>query len=161
MTREVQYRVIETYTPISNTKIKDGNPINNVKPWISIKKKQVKNRQRTISGLGLTHEGSFRAQNIENEDSNAAFEMFVLRSFVIDLGSAQHLKTNSLIRARFDFVIWPRAETSKEKWNVLYTRDRSAIKGAYFSSLYVWLRSIFESHGHVSSKTSTSRLASS
>ena len=43
------------------------------------------------------------------------------------------------------------------KLKVLYVRERSAIKGAYLSSLKAWLQSIFESHGQVNSNNMTSR----
>ena len=43
------------------------------------------------------------------------------------------------------------------KLKVLYVRERSAIKGAYLSSLKAWLRSIFASHGQVNSNNMTSR----
>ena len=59
-------------------------------------------------------------------------------------------------RERLSFEIWPRADISMEKKETTRVRERSAIRGAYFSDLKLWLLTMFVSQGQVSSKTNTS-----
>ena len=79
------------------------------------KHKRKTNNQRTINGPGLVQAGSLRAENKEYEASRAAFEHFSVRDLLSFLRSPQQRYTNSLRRARLDFVTWPRTETSNEK----------------------------------------------
>ena len=43
-----------------------------------------------MRGLGEDHDGSLRAENMLNEDSNANFEQLVMSGFKIGLGPSQH-----------------------------------------------------------------------
>ena len=68
-----------------------------------------------FNSTGFTHDGSLRAQKIENELNNAALEAHC-STFLTSLpGLAQLRKINSFKRQRFSFEICPRTETSTEK----------------------------------------------
>ena len=108
--------------------------------------------QNAIRGGGLTHEGSLRAAKRLKEVRSAAFELFFKSNFVAPFASSQHLYAKAFKRARFCVVTWPRAEISTENVKTLKDLDKSTKRGAYFSSLNEWLRSMFLSQGQVSSK---------
>ena len=110
---------------------------------------------------GSAHEGSLRAVNTENDERRATLEQIGINSLKTLFGSEQMRYMNAFRRFLFAPVIWPRTETSTEKWKVLYVRERSATRGAYFPSLKSWLRSILPSHGHVSSNNTAIRELSS
>ena len=64
---------------------------------------------------GSDHEGSFRAENTENDANNATLEQIwtiLLKTF---LGSEQTRYVKAFKRFLLSFVTWPRTETSTEK----------------------------------------------
>ena len=99
--------------------------------------------------------GSLRAEKMEYDVKRAALEDARMRGLKRQLLSVQHLKRKLFKRERFSLVTCPRADTSIEKKDTTYRWARSAISGEYFSVLKVWLRAMFDSQGHVSSKTIT------
>ena len=109
-----------------------------------------------ISGAGSSQDGSLRAEKILKDDKRAAFD--TIRTIAFDKlpGLSQHFKRKLFKRAWLLFVTWPRAETSTAKKETTRVSERSETSGAYFSDLNKWLRSMFESHGQVSSKIITS-----
>ena len=82
----------------------------------------------------------------------AALEHVEINRFISVLRTSQHFSENALRRDLFCLVMKPRADTSTENWNTVKLRDKSATRGAYLPSLYVWLLSILVSHGDVNSK---------
>ena len=108
-------------------------------------------------GNGEFQDGSFRELKILKEESREALEQQAKNVFNSLLLTLLHRRANDLSRALFCLVIRPRAATSTEKLKTRYSRDISAIIGAYLFSLYSWERSMFRSHGQVSSKRTTSR----
>ena len=118
-------------------------------------------QDRTFNGGGEDHEGSFLAWKMLKEERIEALEHPATSFFTSVFETSQHFIANNFNRALFCLVMRPRAEISTENWDTLKARDRSATNGAYFPSLYSWLRSILVSHGQVSSKMTTVRLCSS
>ena len=117
----------------------------------------IKTNQRTVRGGGSSHDGSLRAAKMLYDERSAAFDETRINDLAFRPEPSQHLWKKPFKRDWLSFVIWPRAETSMEKKWTIRSRDKSATRGAYFSDLYWWLREIFESHGHVNSKTITSK----
>ena len=72
------------------------------------------NQERTISGKGEDHEGSFLAEKILKDVRIAAFEHIFIRFSISTLRASQHLSVKALIRALFSFEIKPLADTSTE-----------------------------------------------
>ena len=93
---------------------------------------------------------------MEKDESSAAFDAMRTEGLKSFFGSEQILKRKALRRELFSFVTWPLAETSIEKKWTIWVCDRSAIRGAYFSDLKLWLLTMFVSHGQVNLKTKTS-----
>ena len=75
------------------------------------------------------------------------------KDYVTLLESAQQRKVNSFKRAWFAFDTCPRAESTMEKWQTLKSRDKFAC--LLYTNAHV------QYYGHVSSRTTTSRLDSS
>ena len=111
---------------------------------------------RTISGGGSSQLGSLRAEKMLYDDKRAALEAIRIRDLEVNAVPLQDLKKKHLSRDWFSFVTWPRAETSTEKKWTMKLLARSATRGAYFSDLKLWLRTMLESHGQVSSNRITS-----
>ena len=120
------------------------------------KKKDSNKNYLTTKGGGSSHVGSPRALKIVYDESNAAFEDTQISDLKIARWAVQDLRRNALRRERLSFEIWPLAETSMGKKDTTCLWERSVMRGAYFSALKLWLRTIFASHGHVNSKTMTS-----
>ena len=116
---------------------------------------------RTTRGSGEDQDGSFHAWNMLKEVSNEALEQLSINFRISAFLTSQHFKANAFKRERFCLLIKPRADISTEKWNTRKSCSKSETNGAYLSSLYVWLRSIFDSHGQVSSNKTQTRLSSS
>ena len=96
-------------------------------------------------GAGFNHDGSLRAQKIENDANRAAFEALSDTLFAKPLGLKQHLYTKAFNRHRFSLVSCPRTDTSIENWKTENRWAKSATRVEYFSCLYSWLRWTFKS----------------
>ena len=66
------------------------------------------------NGTGLNQDGSLRAQNIENEDNNAALELHLIIRPANLPGLSQQRKIRARMRLWFSFDIWPRTVISIE-----------------------------------------------
>ena len=86
----------------------------------------------TTSGLGLSQEGSLRAEKMVNDVNNAALETDRY-AFLWCAPPPQQRKKKFFKRVRLSVVICPRTDTLNEKWKTLKFPARSLIRGAYFS----------------------------
>ena len=103
------------------------------------------------------HVGSFLAEKIEKELSNAALEMPVISLTADGRLWPEICQRKDFTRALFTFVNWPRTDTSKQNTSTLNPTERSLISGAYFRTFKLWLVSTLESQGTVSSNKTTLR----
>ena len=103
------------------------------------------------------HVGSFLAEKIEKELSNAALEMFVMSLTADGRLWPEICQRKDFTRALFTFVNWPLTDTSKQNTSTLKPTERSLTSGAYFRTFRSWLVSTLESQGTVSSNNTTFR----
>ena len=89
----------------------------------------------TRRGAGSSQVGSWRAEKMLYDDSNAALEEIRISDLEMALLLSQHLWRKHLRRDWLFLVICPRAETSTEKNDEIKRLERSATSGAYFSDL--------------------------
>ena len=125
--------------------------------WIKKRKSNKKKANYfTTKGGGSSHVGSPRALKMVYDESNAALEETQIRDFEIARLALHDFRRNALRRERLSFEMWPRADTSTGKNETTCLWERSLMRGAFFSALKLWLRTMFASQGHVNSRTMTS-----